>query len=372
MASLAQVAFEMGIKISGSDVDEEFITDKNLRKIKANIYNFDDKSFLKCDLVIFSAAHDGEKNAQVQTAIKNNIFTISYAKALAYFFQDKKIIAIAGTHGKTTTTAMLATILNFAQTDPSWIIGTGDIASIEWDHPDVFKTEKMYQNSFKKLIQKTFSQGIIVAPGENGYLRKRLKGYLGKVKYVFRGKFWHNLKLQIPGDFNLQNATFAANLAHAIGIDQQTILASLKQFKGLERRMEFKGELNGWKLYDDYAHHPSEIKTVLSAFRKLYPDGYICVAFQSHTFSRTKQFINEFAKSFKDADQVFVAPIFSSAREQHQYLDLKGEISKYHPNVHDVSTDDSLSDLLNKIKTEKKVKVFATIGAGDIYKIFNQ
>src|SRR3990167_3024701 len=414
MAALARALFDVGKTISGSDIEKEFITQKSLDEIgvKSTVGFAVDTFPTKTDLVIYTAAHGGRSNPQVLIALNRNIPVIPYGKALQLTFAIKKIIAVSGTHGKTTTSAMLATILNNAGMKPSWIVGTGEvpdlganghfgegewavieadeyvdepggkpkflhlnpfgliITSLDYDHPDVFPTHKLFLNAFHKLLKRVDEKGILVAKNDLPYLRKISKGFKGTIRWVGYDKLYPGLKeLIIPGKHNLLNASFAARTAHEIGVNQKIILSSLQLFQGLQRRLEDKGVYKNFILIDDYAHHPQEIQAALGAIKEKYPGRPIVTIFQAHTYSRTAALLGQFGESFKDADYVFVAPIFASARETapESEIDLPAAIKRNNGNVIVVNDENDFRSKFNQLeKTIQAPAILLTMGAGDI------
>ena len=415
MAALARAMFDMGKTITGSDVEKEFITQKSINEMEVKpIVGFEANNLPdKIDLVIYSAAHNGNNNPQVIEAMKRGISAISYGRALQLAFDNKKIIAVSGTHGKTTITSMLATILHKANLDPSWIIGTGEISdlpasghygkgewaiieadeyvdepngkpkflhlnpfgliitSLDYDHPDIFPTHKLFLNAFHKLLKRVNKKGILVAKEDIPYLRKIAKGFKGRIYWVGNKKLYPGIDyLKIPGKHNLLNAAFAGRMAHEIGVDQKIIVNTLKAFNGLQRRLENKGAYKNFILIDDYAHLPQEIKATLNAIKENYPDRIIVTLFQSHTYSRTITLLNEFGESFDSSDYVFVAPIFASAREEkpEKEVNLVLEIKKNHKNVIEVSDKDDFKNKFRQMEKEiSQPAILITMGAGDIY-----
>lgn len=415
MAALARAMFDMGKTITGSDVKNVFITQKSINEMGAKLtVGFAPEDLpAQTELVVYSAAHAGSDNPQVLAAKKNRIPALTYGRALQLTFHAKKIIAVSGTHGKTTTASMLATILRAAGEDPSWIIGTGEIPdlkasghfgqgsfavieadeyvdepggkpkflhlnpfgliiiSLDYDHPDVFRSFKIYLNSFHKLLKRTNSGGILVARNDIPYLRKISKGFRGKIKWVGDNKIYPGLGgLKVPGKHNLLNASFAARMAHEVGVNQKIILGSLKTFSGLQRRLEYKGVSKNFTIIEDYAHHPEEIKAALAAIKEKYPTKIIVALFQPHTYSRTSVLLKQFGESFTDANYVMVAPIFASARETapEKNIDLPLEIKKHHPNVISVSDENDFKTKFSQMKKSiSQPAILLTMGAGDIY-----
>lgn len=413
MAALAKVVNEMGFSVSGSDITDESITNKVLDEEGIKLFSgFREEHVLdNTKLVIYTAAHEGQDNIEVKAAELKRIPVMSYGQALSYIFRSKKVVAVSGTHGKTTTTAMLATILKVAKADPSWIVGTGEIdslgksghygdgeyaiieadeyydqpggkpkflhlrpyalivISLDWDHPDVYPSEKMFVNAFHKLLRLVYPKGILVLLGTDKNLRRLTRSSSQKIRWVLPKKNWSNLKLNVPGEFNRLNATFAATMAHELGFKQKDILKGLTSFTGVQRRLETKGSKYGWLVLDDYAHHPSEIKAAILAIKEKYPGFYLAIAFQSHTFTRTRAFLNDFAKSFTLADCVLVAPIFASARESkpEHVIDLVQLLRQNNSDVKSIDAPSELDQYLRSQSEINKDKIILTMGAGDIY-----
>lgn len=420
MSALAIYCKERGMGVTGSDNGEEYFTWKALKAAGLSFTNsFDPRNVPKdADLVVVTTAHGGlALNPEAVAAKEMGLQTVSLARAIGMFANPHKVIAIAGTHGKTTTAAMIATILTKAGRDPSWVpIGTASIptlpahghagkdewfiteadeyldaprdqggkprflylqptiavvTSVEWDHPDAYPTEKTYVSAFKKFLKQVRPNGLIVMLGDSATTRKLAKSAKAKVWWYGAKRLWSGLKLQVPGLHNRLNATAAAAVAHELGIDQKTILGALADFKGSERRLEGKGDLNGITLIDDYAHHPTEIKAALSAVKEAYPGRRIVVLFQPHTFSRTKAFLSDFAKSFGDANRVFIMDIFPSAREKGGDIssaDLVAETKKHHKAVSLASGD--LEVVAQLVRKELKPgDVFVTMGATQVYEV---
>lgn len=413
MTALARLVFDMDKIVCGSDIAVDSITNSALAEVGIKLFDHFDLANITSEisLVVYTGAHNGSENIEVKTAQTQGIPVMNYGRALAFFLSQKKVIAISGTHGKTTTSAMLATILKTAQLDPSWIVGTGEIislgspghygqgqwavveadeyfdepngkpkflhlnpyglviTSLDWDHPDVYKTPKHFMNAFHKLIKRVDPKGKLVLIGNNPYLRKVVKSVKPKVRWVLPNQIWHNLKLVIPGEFNRIDATFAATMAHELGVKQSDILKGLSQFKGVERRLENKGEKFGWLVIDDYAHHPTEIKMALAAVREKYPEAWITVAFQSHTFSRTKAFLKDFVNSFGLADYILIAPVFASARETRpaDFIDLAQSMPVQNNNFAIINSPSDLQSYLKSFDLKVDQKILITMGAGDIY-----
>ena len=369
MTALAQVLQGRGIEVLGSDTQEKFFTDEVLRKLGIRVIEgFNPKNIpTEADLIIASAAYlgQGTNNPEVAEAKKQGRSVLTYAQILGQLFKEKKGIAVAGTHGKSTVTAMLGLILEKAGFDPTVIVGSQVLqwqsnarvghseylvaeadeyrnnfleyspqililTSLEYDHPDFFKDFRAYQETFEQLVQKIPPAGFIIANSLDEQVRETVRK--AKCRLVEYGLPEEKIKLKIPGRHNLLNAAAAMKTALGLGIDKEIIKKVLTDFQGISRRFEIKSQWQGTLLIDDYAHHPTEIKATLAAAKEFYPEKKIWAVFQPHTFSRTKALLNDFAAAFGQADQVIVLDIYGSAREKAGRVkaqDLVNRIKKY-------------------------------------------
>jgi UDP-N-acetylmuramate--alanine ligase len=408
MTALAQVLQKRKIQVLGSDVPEEFFTDRILRGLKIKVIERFNKRNVPedIDLAVISAAYLGKgvKNEEVEWIKKRNIPILTYAQVLGALFKEKFGIAVAGTHGKSTTTAMLGLILEKAGLDPTVVVGaevlnwqsnarTGDskylvaeadeyrnnflhylpkamvLTRLEYDHPDFFKNFEEYQRTFSELIDKIPSNGFIIANFEDPRVKEIIKG--AKCSVIGYGFSFDKIELKVPGRHNLLNGQAALSAALKLGVKKETAQKALAQFKGLRRRFEIKDEKNGVIFVDDYAHHPTEIQAVLKAARDFYPHQRIWAVFQPHTFSRTKALLSEFARSFDLADQVIILDIYGSARENSGDIhsrDLVNLIRKNKGNK--VVYLPTIESACSYLKENTRVKdVVLTIGAGDVWRL---
>lgn len=431
MSALACILKDQGIKLTGSDVNEVFFTDKVLKDSKIPVFSgFKEEHIGKPDLVISSAAY-GKDNPEITKAKRKGIKVLTYPQMLGELTNDKKTIAICGTHGKTTTTALVGLLLEKAKYNPTVIVGSyvndfsgnakiGEsdwfvieaceymrhflnynpyiviLTSLEMDHPDYYKDIEDIKGAFLQFIQKIPQEGFLIAcyDDENveeiahnisppvisyGLSQKadvyaqniNIKPNLVSFDVIAGGKRVSNFQLQIPGFHNIQNALAIVALGLKLKISKEVIKQTLASYSGVKRRFETIGEVNNIKIIDDYAHHPTEIKATLEGARKFYPKNRIWVIFQPHTFSRTKELLQEFVQSFTDADYVIIADIFSSAREKDtgniHSKDIVSEAQKYHKNVQYMG---ELSDIEDYLKDKLQPgNILITMGAGSVYKV---
>jgi len=354
MSALARLFLHEGKQVSGSDISESQITEALVaegvtffREQKAeNLIIYD-----KPDLVVYTEAMKFD-HPEMVAARGLRVPMVNYFEALGLVANEYYLIAVAGAHGKSTTTSMLVDILEEASFDPSAIVGalrskTGSnyragkskymvveaceykrdflhlepdilvITNIDFEHVDYYKNLADVQDAFHTLAKKVPEHGAVVADITNHKVKPILSDLVcGIVDY--RNMIDPTLKLRVPGIHNLQNAAAASAAAAYIGISYQTSFSVLENFAGTARRFEYKGDYNGAHIYDDYAHHPAEIKAAIAGARELYGDKKLTVVFQSHTYSRTKELFDDFVESLSQADRVLMLPIYA-AREENTY-----------------------------------------------------
>lgn len=418
MTALALCAQDLGIKVTGSDIAEVFVTDETLerRGISYNVGFKPENIPTGSDLVITTGAHGGLNNPEVVAAKNMGIPVMAHGEALAAFCEGKEVIAVCGVGGKSTTSAMIANIFGMAGLHPSFVIGVGDIPSlgapgrydkegkvfiveadeyavspgidnrprfsllsprvivvtnIEHDHPDIYQSIENTKKAFRSFFEKVSQNGLLVANQDNQNVVDVLKDI--DVPFKTYGPLT-NIKLQIPGKFNLANAAAATLVAQFFGISDEKIKDGLQKFMGTKRRFERIAQRDGVLFYDDYAHMPNEIKATLSGAREWFPNRRIIAIFQPHTYSRTKALFNEFAKSFGDADAVGIMDIYASAREADN-LGMSGEllvkeVGKFHKNVNYTGNHDKTIRWIKNVV--KSGDVVLTLGAGDIFFIYQK
>jgi len=429
MTPLAIIAKEAGMEVSGSDIGETFITDEVLKKAKIiPLIGFSASHVGDVDLIITTGAHGGFNNVQVLDAKRKNIKVMTQGEAVGVFMKGSifgrkfRGISVTGTHGKTTTTAMIATILKNCGLDPSFVIGTGNVLSlgssghfgqgkyfvaeadeymtepnfdktikfmwqhpkiavitnIEFDHPDAYKSLEETREKFLEFANQLPRDGVLITCGDDPQVKKLLSEFKGrKITYgsakqndYIVDNVLKDVELAVFGDHNRLNATAAFIVGLEVGLSKEKIIKSLMRFKGSKRRSEFIGTLScGALLFDDYAHHPTEIQKTLKAFIDKFPNSKIVCVFQPHTYSRTKSLFEQFSNSFNDVDTVILTNIYSSLREKIDpsvsMLDLAKKIG---PKALFLP---KLSDVVKYINNQRfgQSVIVITMGAGDIYKV---
>jgi len=411
-SSLAQIFYEKKKKISGSDKFRSSITDKLKKsginvKIGHNAKNINKKH----ELVVFSPAIPSN-NEELKEAKRLGIKAISYPEALGELTKNYFTIAIAGTHGKSTTTAMTALILEKNGLDPTVIVGTKVkqfknrnyrvgkskyivieaceykrsflnihpdiliITNLEADHLDYYKNFSDYESAFIELIGKISKTGYLVINRENKALQNLKKDTkIEIVEWSHDDENKINLKLKQPGKFNQENAQNAATAAQILNIPDSGIKKSLETFTGTWRRMEEKKKKGYSCLFiDDYAHHPTEIDLTLNALREKYSNKKILAIFQPHQHSRTKLLLKEFGSSFIQADKVIIPNIYE-VRDTEEDIksvninDVVNEIKKHKIKAENGKGLEKTAEYIKE--NHKKWDVIVTMGAGDITTIYN-
>jgi len=391
--------------VSGSDIARSEIT-KALEKIGAKIYyRHSGKNLKAADLVVYSPAV-AENNPELIKARKLGIRTFSYPEMLGAISKDKYTIAVSGAHGKTTTTAMVGMMLRDAKLDPTIIVGSllreeksnfvagrskyfvveaceykrsflninpkiAIITNIDNDHLDYYKSVKNIQKAFGEFAAKLGKDGYLICNPNGKYMKPVVK--IAKCEIIDYTKLPRDFKLKVIGEHNLDNAQAAFAVGKMLGIRENTIRKSLENFSGTWRRFEYKGKTkNGVLVYDDYGHHPAEIKATLKAVREAFANKKIFCVFQPHLYSRTKLLMNDFAKSFNDVAMSGGVDIYA-AREKNDgtsSADLVKKTQKYHKNARYAENFSKAAKIL--IAETKKGDLVITMGAGDVYKIGEQ
>lgn len=431
MSGLAKVLLKEGFTVSGSDNKRSPLTEQ-LEKAGASVFYGQKASNITdgIDVVVYTAAIHAD-NEEYQAAVKKGLSMLSRAQLLGQLMTNYDIpIAVAGTHGKTTTTSMLTHILLAADTDPTVSVGgilnaiggnirVGNseifvteaceytnsfleffpkisvILNIDEDHLDFFKDLDDIRHSFRKFAELLPSDGCLVINGDTERLSDITDGLacriitygfdsmmdysaanvshdeLGNASFDFmkKGSFVKRITLSVNGDHNVSNALAALAVADLLDISAKDAGKGLKNFRGTKRRFEYKGEVNGVTIIDDYAHHPTEIKASLMAARH-YPHREIWCVFQPHTYTRTKALFQEFVEALSYTDHIILADIYAaretdtlgiSSADIAKELCQKGADAYYLPSFEKIETF-----CMEKCK---KGDMLITMGAGDVVNI---
>ena len=425
MSSLAEISHKAGYKTAGSDRTPSDIT-AALEADGITVYKgHDAANCIGYTVFVYNAAIH-EDNPEYRYAEDNGFYLIRRADYLGYAATFYKVsIGVAGTHGKSTSTAMLGEALTSAGLDPAVLNGAvmpkygspykrgkkdcicfeaceytdsflsffptvAVVLNAEFDHADYFKTRERYVQSFHKYICQ--SPSAVVNIDSDG-AKKAAEGYSGRLltcavkqpadvtaenvvmkdsfaefDVIYKGSVYMHLSLSVGGMHNVYNALCCAAVCIMIGADPEKAAEGISSFTGVARRFEHKLTYNGADIFDDYAHHPDEIKATLSVARKRVK-GRLYVAFQPHTYSRTRDFYGDFVKSFTDCDEVIFCDIYA-ARETDT---LGMSAQKLAADVQNGSYKGGFDEVAAYLKSVLKEGDGAVImGAGDIVKIFSR
>ncbi len=407
MSALAQLLAHQGKSVSGSDRDESPTTALLQKKgIRVDIGQRAENIPADAELLIYSDAIQSDSPERAR-ARELGIPEASYFEALGAISKDMRTIAVAGTHGKTTTTGMLAKILQTADKKPTAIIGSivrdfgsnflaGDpelfvveaceyrnhilklapeilvITNIELDHTDYFPSLDALLETFRAAARKVPQHGFIIANPAAPNMKKVLAGVSAQIIDYTQEEV---PALSQIGDFNRDNARAAAAAARAAFSDviQSQIDHALLDFKGSWRRFEYKGETPaGALVYDDYAHHPTAIEKTIQAARERFPGKSIIVAFHPHLYSRTKSFLAEFAIALATADRSLIAPIYAAREAPDETVSSRILALRTCEIGGNSTAYDSFDEIREELLLCDSDTLIITMGAGDIYKVAEQ
>ncbi len=430
MSGIAEVLINLGYNVSGSDRALSEVTE-HLASIGARIHQGHSPEHVQdADVLVYSSAVT-EDNPEVQEALRRKIPVIKRAEMLAELMRLKFGIAIAGTHGKTTTTSLTGAVLTEGGLDPTLIIGgkvrslrtnarLGEseflvaeadefdksflkliptiavITNIEADHLDCYKDMDDLKNSFVNFANKVPFYGRVIVCLDNPGVQEVLSqikrsittyGFNKQADIQASGVEFSDggvafdvsymkyrlgrIQLRIPGEHNVLNALAAIGVGLELDIPFEKIKAGLEKFTGVNRRFEIKAVVNDIMVVDDYAHHPTEIEATLRGARTGWPGRRIVAVFQPHLYSRTRDFYKEFARSFFEADVLVVTDVYPAREEPIPGVDgnLIADTAHTlgHREVHYVQNKDELPEFLIGIVQPGDMVI--TIGAGNIWKI---
>ena len=420
MRPLGLVLRGMGMTVTGSDMNSSVSTDELIEKgIEVHI-GHNARNIEGADCIIRTAAAHND-NPEIAAARAMGIPVFERAQAWGLIMREyKNAICVSGTHGKTTTTGMITHIFMQAQRDPTVMlggylpllkaghrVGNGDtiimesceycdsflnfyptvaiINNIEADHLDYFKDLAAVQRSFRKFAGLVPRTGYVIANGDdentvaaltdlnyitfgielkNDIHPKNLSEDFRSFDIICRGKRYCHVDLSVYGRHNVYNALAAAAAAYVMGVEGEAVSAGLASFTGAGRRMEFKGKYNGAAVYDDYAHHPGELHALIDSVRTM---GYqrIIVAFQPHTYTRTKALFDDFIRELRRVDVAVLAEIYA-ARESNKLGISSLDLAKQVEGAIFFETLPEVAAYLRTIAQEGDI--ILTVGAGDIYK----
>lgn len=429
MSGIAEVLINLGYTVSGSDLKETEIT-KRLESIGAKVfYGHKPENIGDAEVVVISSAVRKD-NPEVIQAKQHSIPIILRAEMLAELMRMKYSILIAGTHGKTTTTSIIAHMMHNVGMDPTIVVGgklnnfgtnaklgqgmfvvaeadesdgsflllspsIAVVTNIEREHMDHYNTYELLEKAFIDFLNKVPFYGLNVVcldnPGVQRILSRLNRRVLtyglthqadvradnivvgergSQFDIFFKNQKLTHVEIKIPGKHNILNTLAAICVGIELKLDMEKVKNSFLDFQGIQRRFQIKGEAKGIIIVDDYGHHPTEIKATLDTARTFWK-GRIVVLFQPHRYSRTKDLFNEFLTSFYDADVVLVMDIYAASEDEIPGIDgnslAEGIRSFGHKDVHYVGGKEEAFKFLKNFL--KKGDLLLTLGAGDVWQV---
>ncbi len=426
MSGIAEVLKNLGYEVTGSDIRATATTER-LRGlgIKVNIGHGADNAEGAHVVVVSSAV--GEDNPEVVEAVRRHIPVIPRAEMLAELGRLKYSLLVAGSHGKTTTTSLLSTILAHAGMDPTVVIGgklkalgtnavlgsgeflvaeadesdgsflklnptVGIVTNIDREHMDYFKDMDTLKEAFLTFMNNVPFYGLSVVCVDDPKVREIIplvhrkmmtygfseeaelraadveQGFMKQsFEVLHKGEALGRFVLPMPGRHSVLNCLAAIAVAKELQVDTEVIREALEGFEGIQRRMEFKGEGRGVRVYDDYGHHPTEIRATLEAARAAFKGGKLIVVFQPHRYTRTQSLMNEFADSFGSADRVVMLDIYAASEKPIEGITSEALVSRM--DRERVEYVASMQEAVERVCQEaKQGDMVLTLGAGNVWK----
>ncbi len=430
MSGIAELLLNLGYKVSGSDTASTDITER-LISLGGTVYKGHHGSRIEgADVVVISSAISPD-NPEVIAAAQTSIPVIPRAEMLAELMRLKYSIAVAGAHGKTTTTSLIASVLAKGGLDPTVVIGgklksigsnallgqgnfivaeadesdgsflkyspaIAVVTNIDREHLDFYRDIDDIKNAFIEFIDRIPFYGLAVLCLDNEFvqdiipkIKKRyttygmssqadfhaknisIEGLKSRYKVYRHGKILGEIILNLPGIHNVYNSMAGIAVGMELGIPFDIIKNALETLQGVQRRLEIKGVAKGITVVDDYGHHPTEIKTTLQAAKESWPDKRIVVVFQPHRYTRTKALFDDFTRAFYQSDHLLILPVYSAGEKKIEGVDsvslCEGIASHGHKEVSYIEGHESAVKYLNRLL--RKNDILLTQGAGDVWKI---
>tara|TARA_B110000003_G_scaffold19240_1_gene18786 strand:- start:11019 stop:12410 length:1392 start_codon:yes stop_codon:yes gene_type:complete len=440
MSGIAEILHGMGYKVQGSDISKsKNVLRLNKKRIRVFI-GHNKKNITNADIIIHSSAIDN-KNPEMKEALKLKIPTLSRSSILSQLIKLKKTIAISGSHGKTTTTTLIASLISDYGLSPTvinggiinefgtntrlgkgeWIIVEADesdgtflkldpyisvVTNIDKEHLEYYGNYNELKKSFKRFISNIPFYGFAVVCLDDPSIKLLVKSIKNtniitygtdkksnirafNIRYKKEKTYFDidinikkknycikNFYIPMLGKYNVLNALAAIAISTELDLSITKAKKSLRNFKGVNRRLTYVGKYNSIKLIDDYAHHPTEIENLLLGLKNAYPKSKITAVFQPHRYSRLIPLLKEFSRSFVSSDKVFISNVYSANERKPVNFNLNKIIKLIGKGSNTVSCYlNSLDDIKEEMKKSKKNEIYIFLGAGDItdwpYKILD-
>ena len=428
MCGLAELLYNSGAVVTGSDASENANTDR-LKSLGVKVFKgHAAENIVDADVVVYSSAIPFS-NPEIREAKARSIPLIPRAEALAEIMRIRRGIAVAGTHGKTTTTSMISSIFLEAGQSPTivvggrfekikstallgkgeWLIAEADesdgsfnklspeiavITNIDSDHMDHFKTFENLKKAFLDFSYRVPFYGVVIVCGDDPMVRQLFEGFNKRIlfygfdeknDFILKGekgnysliksedfdkKLLGEFKIQIPGIHNALNARASIVAGLAAGLDFEACAQGIQRFEGVDRRFHFKGEAHGVQIYDDYGHHPTEVRAALQAFKEKFEKQKLVVYFQPHRYSRTQHCWQDFKTCFNQADILFLGDVYPAGEAPIPGVTsaklVEELVEAQHKNCFHAPKETQVDQILKQLQPGD---VFLTLGAGDGWKL---
>ena len=430
MSGIAELLLNLGYTVSGSDISASEATER-LAALGGRIYQGHDPANIGGVDVVVTSSAISEDNPEVQAALAHSIPVIPRAEMLAELMRLKYSIAVAGAHGKTSTTSMLASVLETGGLDPTVVIGgklkqintnavlgEGDflvaeadesdgsflkfsptmavVTNIDLEHMDFYKDLEAIKSVFLDFIDRVPFYGLAMLCLDNvhvqdiiPHIKKRYVTYglsaqadiqaVGISHEATRSRFSVIYKeapagevvLNVPGLHNIYNALASIAVGMELEIPFEKIRAALESMEGVQRRLEIKGEAGGITVIDDYGHHPTEIRTTLDAIRKSYPGRRLIVVFQPHRYTRTQALFDDFTRAFYQCDMLLLLPVYPAGEKEIKGVDHARLADGVRHHGHkSVACFDGPADAVAQLKSQAASgDIVLTLGAGNVWQV---
>ncbi|MFA6009130.1 MAG: UDP-N-acetylmuramate--L-alanine ligase [Desulfobacteraceae bacterium] len=430
MSGIAEILLKLGYRVSGSDAKQTDIT-RRLESLGCTVFEGHKAENVEGANVVVTSTAIKKDNPEVQAAKKDYIPIIPRAEMLAELMRLKYSIAVAGAHGKTSTTSMTAAVLEKAGLDPTVVIGgvlksvgsnamhgLGDfivaeadesdgsflkfspsiaiVTNIDREHLDYYDSLNSIKKAFVNFIARVPFYGLSILcldsesvqdilPEIKGryvtyglntraeYQARNIsfEGTTGRFSVYYLDELLGEITLNLPGVHNVTNCLASIAVGMELNVPFKTIKCALETIQGVKRRLELKGEADGVTVVDDYGHHPTEIKATLLAARESWPDKRIVAVFQPHRFSRTQALFDEFTRAFYNSDKLLVLPIYPAGENPIEGVDSESLCKKItergHKNALHVNSHEEVLAIL--VKYLKKDDLLLTLGAGNVVRV---
>ncbi|MBU0991647.1 MAG: UDP-N-acetylmuramate--L-alanine ligase [Proteobacteria bacterium] len=430
MSGIAELLLKLNYRVSGSDLKSTPIT-KRLKSMGGTIYKgHKEENIMGADVLVVSSAIK-EDNPEVKAAKKASVPVIPRAEMLAELMRLKYSVAVSGAHGKTTTTSMVAAVLEKGKLDPTVVIGgvlksvgtnalhgLGDfiiaeadesdgsflkfspsiavVTNIDLEHLDFYKDMDDIKNVFRQFIGRIPFYGLAVLCLDSEPVQQLIpeinsryttygistqadfqarnivsEGPRSSFDVYRHGEKMGNITLNLPGIHNVLNCLASIAVGMELNISFDTIKCALEKLEGVERRIEIKGDVKGILVMDDYGHHPTEIKATLRAVRECWSEKRIVVVFQPHRYTRTRALFNDFSRSFYQTDELILLPIYAASEEVIEGINSELLCDEIRAHGHkNVTYMEDTQSVIEYLKTNlKKGDILLTLGAGNVWQL---